>query len=148
MIGCCCSSRQSSAEQWLLDTRRLIISSGRLVVVCNLFIFMSVHIVCCVYAFGVSFVSLVVANLLQGLPRLLLASWDCPACAFPVWQQRAIHDSLRHAWKTGLLQCDVCQHEDVICNDFADHVSQKHQFMLTSMGSSVLSRGLSAPLES
>ena len=44
MIGCCCSSRQSSAEQWLLDTRRLIISSGRLVVVCNLFIFMSVYI--------------------------------------------------------------------------------------------------------
>ena len=124
-----------------------IISFGTVGVVSNLFI-LGMCIVYIVRECVVFRLSLVIANLLQGLPRLLLASWDCPACAFPVWQQRAIHDSLRHAWKTGLLQCDVCQHEDVICNDFADHMSQKHQFMLTSMGSSVLSRGLSAPLES
>ena len=37
---------------------------------------------------------------------------------------------LRHAWKTGVPQCDVCSHEDVICDDFADHMSKKHQVLL------------------
>ena len=32
-----------------------------------------------------------------------------------------------------MLQCDVCQHEDVICDDFADHMSKKHQVLLESM---------------
>ena len=32
--------------------------------------------------------------------------------------------------KTAVLQCDVCSHEDVICDDFADHMSKKHQVLL------------------
>ena len=83
--------------------------------------------------FGVSFVSLFIANLLQGRPRRLPAPWHFPACAFLVWKSRAIHDSLRHALKTAVLQCDVCQHEDVICDDFADHMSKKHQVFLDSV---------------
>ena len=80
-----------------------------------------------------SFESLFIANLLQGRPRRLPAPWDCPTCAFSVWEPRAIHDSLRHAWKTAVLKCDTCEHEDVICDDFADHMSKKHQVLLNSM---------------
>ena len=32
-----------------------------------------------------------------------------------------------------MLKCDTCEHEDVICDDFADHMSKKHQVLLNSM---------------
>ena len=32
-----------------------------------------------------------------------------------------------------MLKFDACDHEDVICDDFADHMSKKHQVLLDSM---------------
>ena len=58
---------------------------------------------------------------------------SCHPWYFRGWEPRAIHDSLRHAWKTAVLKCDACGHEDVICDDFADHMSKKQQMLLESM---------------
>lgn len=63
----------------------------------------------------------------QSKPRGLATSWRCTQCGFDVWEEPTQHCSLRHDWKTAVLQCDICEHQDVICDDFRDHMKIKHQ---------------------
>lgn len=62
----------------------------------------------------------------QSKPKGVAASWECGKCGFDVWEEPTQHRTLRHDWKTALLECRHCAHQDIICDDFRDHLKIQH----------------------
>ena len=61
---------------------------------------------------------------LQSRPSSLPAPWFCPPCGRDVFEVQPAHDNLRHEWKQMALCCGLCGHQDIACDDFADHMGR------------------------
>ena len=61
-----------------------------------------------------------------------IAAWFCEQCNALKHEQQRGHYYINHATKSEVLQCDVCLHQDVVIDDFIDHMYRIHAVQVTS----------------
>ena len=60
------------------------------------------------------------------------AAWFCEQCNSLKHEEQRGHFYINHQPKFEVLQCDVCLHQDVVIDDFVDHMFNVHNVTVTS----------------